>query len=223
MSLKSLTGLIALATLAATGCSSTQPIRYSGLDSSARLSQTAEERKSRMPYRYTDRSDRTRYDRAYLEPVEIYEGPDAQFEKVTPQDRQVLADYMHVEFEQQLSKAFVLSDGPAPGALRIRLTLTGAKPSKKFLAAASRFDMGGGPYNLVQSIRGKEGAMSGSVMYAVEVYDSTSGKLLDAYVSKQYPNAMNVKANIGALSASKAGIRRGAEDMTAMLAKSRAR
>jgi hypothetical protein len=223
MSLRSSACLLTLLVLLASGCSSTQPLRYTNLDSSTRLSQTAQERKSRMPYRYADRTDRSRYELAYLPAVEVYDGPDAQFEKIGPQDRRLLADYMHQAFEEELAKAFVMTDAAEPGALRIQLTLTGAKPSKKFLAAASRFDMGGAPYNLVQSIRGKEGAMSGSVMYAVEVYDASSGKLLEAYVSKQYPNAMNVKANIGALSASKVGIQRGAQDLVALLAKSRAR
>ena len=33
-----------------------------------------------------------------------------------------------------------------------------------FLSTASRFDLAGGPYNLVQAARGKEGAFTGSVM-----------------------------------------------------------
>ena len=83
--------------------------------------------------------------------------------------------------------------------------------------AVTKFDLAGGPYNVVQSIRGKEGAFSGSVSYAVEIYDASNNRLLSAYVSKQYPNAMNVKASIGGLGAAKAGIRKGAEDLVARL------
>jgi len=54
--------------------------------------------------------------------------------------------------------------------------------------------------------------LSGSVSYAVEIYDAGTNRLLGAYVSKQYPNAMNVKASIGGLGAAKAGIRKGAEE-----------
>ncbi len=31
--------------------------------------------------------------------------------------------------------------------------------------------------------------MTGSVIYAVEMFDSSTARLLGAYVSKQYPNA----------------------------------
>ncbi|WDS35315.1 MAG: DUF3313 domain-containing protein [Pseudoxanthomonas sp.] len=198
-------------------------MRYAGLDSAAQLHVNPDRRDNRIPYRYNDRADSKRYGLVLLEPVAVYAGPDAQFGKVPLPERQALADYMQVEFEAALGKAFQLTNVAGPDTLRIKLTLTGAKASKKFLAAASRFDIGGGSYNLVQSIRGKEGAMSGSVTYAVEVYDAQSGRLLDAYVSKQYPNAMNVKANIGALSASKKGIQLGAEELVATLAKTRAR
>jgi len=55
------------------------------------------------------------------------------------------------------------------------------------------------------------------VSYAVEVYDATTNRLLHAYVEKQYPNAMNVGATLGSLSAAKTGIRKGADELVAKL------
>ena len=56
-------------------------------------------------------------------------------------------------------------------------------------------------------IRSKEEALSGSVSYAVEIYDAATNRLLNAYEAKQYPTAMNVNASFGASGASKVGIR----------------
>ncbi|HWT99240.1 MAG TPA: DUF3313 family protein, partial [Terriglobales bacterium] len=62
-----------------------------------------------------------------------------------------------------------------------------------------------------QSVRGGEGLMTGSVLYAVEIYDAETTRLLAAYVTKQYPNAYNVGATMGSLAAAKTGIDKGAD------------
>ncbi|CAN5552995.1 hypothetical protein BH10PSE18_BH10PSE18_17760 [soil metagenome] len=51
----------------------------------------------------------------------------------------------------------------------------------------------------------------------MEIYDASSNALLDAYVAKQFPNAWNISATLGALDASKTGIEKGAEDLVARL------
>ena len=43
--------------------------------------------------------------------------------------------------------------------------------------------------------------MNGSVIYAVEISNAATSRLLNAYIAKQYPNALNVGASIGSLSA----------------------
>jgi hypothetical protein len=59
--------------------------------------------------------------------------------------------------------------------------------------------------------------MAGSVNYAVEIYDAASNCLLSAYVTKQYPNAMNAGATFSALKGSKVGIDKGADALLAEL------
>ena len=108
---------------------------------------------------------------------------------------------------------------PRAQALRIKLTLTGAKENTPVLSTLSRFDLLGGPYNAVQAVRGKEGALTGSVSFAVEIYAASTNELLAAYVSKEYPNAWNLGAGIGAMSASKTGIDKGAAELVAYLAR----
>lgn len=206
-------GLMLLGGIGLSGCTSPGPVAYTGLASSPVLRPSGEKDASHVPYRYAEDVNWRRYYKVILDPVEIYDGPDAQFPKVSQEDREQLAQYMEDQFNAELAKDFEIVDRPERAALHIHLTLTGAAPSKAVLGPLSRFDIAGGPYNAFQGIRGKEGTMTGSVIYAVEIYDSSTNKLLLAEVAKQYPGAMNVGAAMGALKAPMAGIRKGAREL----------
>lgn len=195
------------------GCASTRPMPYSQLPSASYLRPHDGSRGDRMPYSYKSEVDWTRYRAALIEPVSIYRGPDAQFEDVPEQDKRMLADYMQQEFGNAIGQRWQRATTAESDSLRVRITLTGAKPSKRVLGTLMKVDIGGGSYNAVQAARGKEGAFSGSVSYAVEIFDAQSNRLLAAYVEKQYPSAMNIKASLGAYDAAKAGIRKGAEQL----------
>jgi hypothetical protein len=200
---------------AITGCASTQPVAYGGLASSPQLQPNTGDTSGRMPYNYSTQVNLRDYTNLIIDPVTVYRGADGQFEEVTDQEKAMLAGYMQTEFEERLRGRFRISREPGWNTLRLKLTLTGAKSSTRFLSTASRFDLAGGPYNLVQSIRGKEGAFTGSVSYAVELYDASTNLLVSAYVSKQYPSPMNISASLGKMDASKAGIRNGADALLA--------
>ncbi|WAT14728.1 DUF3313 domain-containing protein [Xanthomonas fragariae] len=215
MSLHSLIRCCALAVVSVTliGCASTRPMPYSQLPSSSYLRPQEGSRGDRMPYAYHGDVDWTRYRAALVESVSIYRGPDAQFEDVPEHDKRMLAEYMQQEFGNAIAQRWERTTSANRDTLRVRITLTGAKPSKRVLGTIMKVDIGGGSYNAVQAARGKEGAFSGSVSYAVEIYDAPSNRLLAAYVEKQYPSAMNIKASLGAYDAAKAGIRKGAEQL----------
>jgi hypothetical protein len=171
------------------------------------------DRSGRVPYAYLTEATWRAYDNVIVDPVSIYNGADNQFEKIQENDKETLARYMGEQFSDSLSRRFKLVNVALPRTLRVRLTLTGAKLTPQVVGTVTKFDLAGGPYNAVQGIRGKEGIFGGSVSYAVEIYDAATSELLSAFVEKQYPNAMNIKASFGALGASKAGIRKGAEDL----------
>ncbi|MGH8027985.1 MAG: DUF3313 domain-containing protein [Pseudoxanthomonas sp.] len=209
--LKTFTALVVCATLA--GCASTRPVQYSEITSSQLLRPNPSDKTGRMPYAYAAKANWRGYTGAIIEPVAIYGGADAQFEKVDERDKQELAQYMYSQFRAAVGERYPIANRAGPGILRVQLTLTGAKPNKAVISTFTKFDMAGLPYNTVQSIRGKEGLMVGSVSYVIEVYDSATGEVLLAYVAKQYPNAMNVKASVGALAASRTGIKKGAKDL----------
>jgi len=120
--------------------------------------------------------------------------------------------------QQADTHAFLPSrNKPSAKALRVQLTLTGAKTSTQVVSTFTHFDLAGTPYNVVQGVRGKEGLMMGSVSYAVEIYDASTNRLLNAFAAKQFPNAMNVKSTFGSLRAAKTGISKGAEALVAQL------
>lgn len=208
--------LISLAILLS-GCSSNQPVRYAGIDSAAQLTANTGDNADRIPYRYAPQVDWSKYRSMVIEPVTLYQGSDNQFGDMEQADRQQLASYMQKKFTEELRPRFRQVSAPAPDALRLKLTLTGADTTTPFVGTFTKFDLAGGPYNIVQSIRGGQGMFSGSVNYAVEIYDASTNHLLHAYLAKQYPNAMNVSASVGSLSAAEVGIDKGAEELAEQL------
>ncbi|MFS8113033.1 DUF3313 domain-containing protein [Rhizobium jaguaris] len=205
--------IIACSTIA--GCTTADPTVYAGLTSASQLQPNPEDRSGRTPYRFRSDVDWRRYNKIIVDPVTVYSGQDNQFVKISEQDKATLASYMQAQFTDRLKTRFAIVNMPMPGTLRLHLTLTGAKTTTPFLGPFSHIDVGGGVYNAVQAARGKEGSMTGSVNYAVEIFDALSNRLLSAYVTKQYPNAMNAGAAFGALEASKVGIRKGADALLA--------
>lgn len=208
--------LLGLAILT-TGCASNQPVRYAGIDSTSQLTPNTGDKSDRIPYHYTSQVDWKKYHSIIIDPVSIYQGTDHQFGDMEQSDRQKLAAYMQKQFAETLRPHFREVSAPTPDALRLKLTLTGADTTTQVAGTVTKFDLAGGPYNIVQSIRGKQGMLSGSVNYAVEIYDATSNRLLHAYVAKQYPNAMNISASIGSLSAAEVGIDKAAEELAEIL------
>jgi hypothetical protein len=209
--------LTAIAASTLTACASVQPVAYTGIASTPQMTQNHGDDSAKVPYRYAAPVVWSRYTRVVLDPVAVYQGADNQFGDIKQEDRAALAQYMGETFQQKLATHFDVAKQSGPGTLRIKLTLTGAEKTKPLIGQAMHFDIAGNLYNGVQSIRGGQGAFSGSVSYAVEVYDSASGQLLKAYVSKQYPNAMNLPAAFGSLHAAKTGLDKGADALVAAL------
>ncbi|GAB5101309.1 DUF3313 domain-containing protein [Caballeronia sp. HLA56] len=203
--------------LALSACAGVQPVAYSGLSSSPQLTQNRDDDSDKVPYRYTAPVVWSRYSQVVLDPVVVYNGYDAQFGDLKAENKAELADYMTKTFSEKLSKRFDIAKQASASSLRIRLTLTGVETTKPFVGQFTHFGIGGNVYNGVQAIRGGKAMFGGSVSYAVEVYDGSSGRLLRAYVSKQYPNAMNLPAAFGSLGAAKTGLDKGAEALVTQL------
>ena len=200
-----------------TGCASVTPIAYSEVASSSYLAPNPSDASGRVPYRYATAVDWRAYNKVILEPIVIYRGPDQQFGDMSEADKASLAAYMQTRFAEKLRSRFTFATQRAPNTLRVRLTLTGAAINTPVLGTLSRFDIAGAVYNGVQTARDGEGSMSGSVIYAVEIFDAGTSRLLSAFVSKQYPSPYDIKASVGALAAAEAGIDKGANALMAQL------
>jgi len=198
------------------GCSGAEPVAYTGIASSSQLRPDPNDASGRIPYRYATSVDWRDYTRAMIDPVAIYRGPDHQFGDMSDNDRAALGSYMQTQFAEKLATRFQITNTPGPNTLRIKLTLTGATTTP-LVAPATHIDIAGNLYNSVQAVRGGEGLMAGSALYAVEIYDASTTRLLSAYVTKQYPGALNVGASFGSLGAAKTGIEKGADALVAQL------
>ncbi|MGO7336318.1 DUF3313 domain-containing protein [Rhizobium leguminosarum] len=209
--------LIALTAISA-GCASTDPVAYQGIASSKQLSLNTQNKDGKVPLLYSGAGVNFKaYSAIIVEPVDIYRGRDHQFGNTSDKDKVALASDMKDTFENRLRSKYTLSSIPGPATIRLRLTLTGAKTNVPVLSTAAKLSPVGLAVNGLQATRGKEGTLSGSVNYSVELYDSVTNRLLLAYVAKQYPGALNVGASLGPLGASKDGIRQGADDFVRRL------
>jgi hypothetical protein len=170
-----------------------------------------------VPFRYGAPVTWTNYKKLVIDPVVLYRGVDNQFGDMSAADKATLTSYMQTTFAAALGKRFSLTDLAGPDTLRVSLTLTGAGKTKAVVGPVMHFDLAGNLYNGVQAVRGREGAFTGYVIYTVEIRDAASNQLLEAYVTKQYPNAMNLAASFGALGAAKTGIDKGADALVAQL------
>jgi hypothetical protein len=198
-------------------CSTLQPLPYTGVAAASKMRANPRDASGRMPYEYKAEINWSKYTSFTVDPVVVYSGSDNHFEKISEEDKASLAKYMQAEFTDKLSKRFRSASAPSTETLRVKLTLTGAKANTNVLNTVMHFDLLGGPYNAVQAVRDKEGMMSGSVSFAVEIYDASTNALLAAYVAKQYPNAWNLPAGMGSMAAAEVGVKKGAEQLVAYL------
>jgi len=199
------------------GCASPKPVAYTGIASSSQLRADPDDESGHIPYRYQTQVDWQNYDKVIIDPVAIYRGADHQFGDMSDADKNALGSYMGTRFAQSLSKRFLATGTPDRHTLRIKLTLTGAETTTPVIGTFTHIDLAGNLYNGVQAIRGGEGLIAGSVIYSVEIYDASNARLLAAYISKQYPGALNIGASFGSLSAAETGIDKGAEALVAQL------
>ncbi len=210
-------GFIALLCALLAACASPDPVKYSGIDSAGALAANAGDGTGRVPYAYDQPVEWNRYRAVMVAPVTIYRGGDNQFGSMAEEDKASLATYMQQKFIEALRSRFTLADAPQEKTLLVKLTLTGAQTNTAVLSTFTRFDIGGGIYNAIQNARDREALIGGSVIYAVEIYDAGDKRLLKAFITKQYPKPWDIGASMGALSASKAGIDKGATALMAQL------
>ncbi|MGV0820303.1 DUF3313 domain-containing protein [Martelella sp. AMO21009] len=194
------------------GCASSPPHLYQGIASSAQMSVNSNDMPQNTPFAFTgDLRKLASHSSVVLEPIEIYRGPDNQFDNLSSSQIQELSAYAERAFSEALSKHGILAEHSSSTTLRLRIVLTGARLSVPVLGTVTKVTPVGFALNGVKAVAGKQGRFTGDVIYVVEFRDGTSGELLWAYISRQFPSAVDVGASIRPLDAAKAGIRQGAD------------
>lgn len=163
--------------------------------------------------------DLKKYVAFMIDPVDIYSGPDAQFDDVSPADQREMADFMHQEFARVLGKRYKIVHAPGPHVMRIHLTLAGIEKTQPALATVTRVLPAGLVMNSVKGATGQGGTFMGSVVFAADFYDSTTNELVASMVTRQEPNAMDVTVVLSGLDAARVGVTQGTEKLLAAINK----
>jgi hypothetical protein len=145
-----------------------------------------------------------------VSPVQIYGGADTDWGGTAAPERQAIANYMQQAFTKAIAQQYKIVTRPGPNTLRVQFELVGIEPNVPVATTVSRVVPAGLVANIAAQATDQPGAFSGSVTYAVLVYDSVSDKLLGAAVNKKFPEALNIAATFTTGAAAKAGIDEGA-------------
>lgn len=138
----------------------------------------------------------TKYRTVIVDPTTVYQGPDAQFDGVDPADRGQYAATITAELRQEIAKTFPAPSRPQADTLRLRVTILGATKTKGGIATATRVTPVGFGLSALKSALGKGGSFTGSILYAVELYDARTNELLLAAVRRRTPDPLDVPATL---------------------------
>ncbi|HOW53253.1 MAG TPA: DUF3313 domain-containing protein [Syntrophorhabdaceae bacterium] len=163
--------------------------------------------------------DANKYKKFYIDTVQIYRGPDAQFGNVTEEKKQKMAGFIRDEFVRVLKKDFEVVDRPGPGVLRIRFILAGIQETVPPLAAVTHALPAGLVMNLGLSAAHMKGSFIGSVVFGGEFFDGETGKLEAAFLTKNSPNAMDITTVFTGLDAAKQAVTDTAEKFREVMVK----
>lgn len=142
------------------------------------------------------RSVFAKYRTVIVDPTLVYQGADAQFEGVDRDDREKYAGMITDELRSEIAKSFPSPAKPQADTLRLRVTILGAEKTKGGVATATRVTPLGFASSALKSALGKSGSFTGSVLYAVELYDAKTNELLLAAVRRRTPDPLDVPATL---------------------------
>jgi hypothetical protein len=137
-----------------------------------------------------------KYRTLIVDPTVVYQGADAQFDGIAPGDRSRFAEMITDELRSELGKAFPVPASPQADTMRLRVTILGARKTRGGIATATRVTPLGLAGSALKSVRGKSGTFTGSVLFAVELYDAKTNQLLLAAVRRRTPDPLDIPATL---------------------------
>jgi hypothetical protein len=138
----------------------------------------------------------TKYRTVIVDNTTVYRGPDAQFDGIDPADREKYAGIITQELRSEIAKSFPTPAQPQADTLRLKVTILGATKTKGGLATATRVTPLGFATSALKSAVGRKGSFTGSLLYAVELYDARTNELLLAAVRRRTPDPLDVPATL---------------------------
>jgi hypothetical protein len=138
----------------------------------------------------------TKYRTVIIDPAVVYDGPDAQFSGIDPAQRAAFAQILTSALRSEISKSFPSPRKARADTLRVRMTLLGGQKTRGGIATATRVTPIGFGLSAAKSLLGRQGTLTGSVLYAVEVFDASSGELLLSAVRRRTPDPLDIPATL---------------------------
>ena len=126
----------------------------------------------------------------------VYQGPDAQFDGISQADRVKFADMITQALRSEMVKSFPAPAKAQADTLRLQVTILGATKTTGGIATATRVTGLGFATSALKSVLGKPGTLTGSILYAVELYDARTNELMLAAVRRRTPDPLDVPATI---------------------------
>lgn len=137
-----------------------------------------------------------KYRTVIVDDATVYQGPDAQFEGIDQADRAKYAALITQELRTEIAKTFPTPAKAQADTLRLHVTILGGQKTQGGLATATRVTPLGFAASALKSVTGKKGSLTGSVLYAVELYDARSNELLLAAVRRRTPDPLDIPATL---------------------------
>ena len=125
------------------------------------------------------------YDKIIVDPVTIWLNPGSNLSKVSPKDRQQMANELHEEIIKEFNKDFEIVNIPGPGTMRFRVALVDAKESNPFLDTISTYVPQVRLIQAVATIGSETAAFVGEAGVEAEARDALTGELLGAVVDRR--------------------------------------
>jgi hypothetical protein len=127
------------------------------------------------------------YTKIWIQPIELWksEDPESPMNEISPENRQMLADFFNTALTTDLSTNFVLVSGPGPDVLILHAAITDANKSKPVAGFVSSVYL---PLKVISL--GKQGIAGtpigvGSVTVEAELLDGQSNQRLWAVVDSR--------------------------------------
>ena len=200
--------VLAALTFALAACANTTPTPMAGVAEASNM-QASSAVTGRISW-VKPGTDFKKYTSVMIAPVSIYDGTDTDWGNTSPSDRTEIANYLQATYSKAIGQTLRIVNRPGPNTLLLKMELVGVQSNVPVAATVSRVYPAGLVANIFNQSTDKPGTFSGSVTYALSLFDSTSNTLLAAAINKKFPEALDVTSTFSTNAAAKAGIDQGA-------------